>query len=726
MTRIRPIRRSFVVTIRRSAHGFGRLVAAIALVAGSAAVAQDAVLDRPVRAGELTLFPSARDASQYYYVADRARLVRGGSGAPQFSFLQYVDSGAADGDESEGGGIVHFVVELGVPEDVVADAERALASVADDAELLGAIPFRSGKFALISSIASAEGEDAFAETVLGVGNAPLLEGERAAISVRLTREGAELMAASLENATTDLSVSFEMQVEGYRAPKQAKLVANFERIYSNDTFAAGIATPYLQADIEAAFDDLRREGHIELTDIGADADQNALIKTAYDKLIEIMFEAAPTTGTTALQELSAAGQAGSSGGGDLLSRANSLLTTQRTEARAQNDAIRQRNAANQQGSIAAAEAAANAAQASNARDEATSRARAARTLLAEKEAQLAAEREAREAAGDLEGEEAEVADQRVAALETALARYRSDAETAGAQAERLTGEAETAEGAATTARAAAIPPEEAENVPGIAIVASYRMKRSKVSGEVTINLNKYTAMTLPLRFDQNLGDLRRFADQITRIVDVGATAFQRREVEVFTDLDAEDFGTLVNSATVILRKEHEDATVSEASLSINRANFNDSANAFTLSYNRLGDSQASAFRNYEYEVLWNFAGGIEMAEPPRETRADDIVLAPRMARRTLSIEADPEVIEAEGIRAITVQIFVPLPDRERIEQVTLRPRPDGTGLSQIVDVVTPDDATAIDYELTWIMRDGTTRTSGRRTANGPLLFADTL
>ena len=195
---------------------------------------------------------------------------------------------------------------------------------------------------------------------------------------------------------------------------------------------------------------------------------------------------------------------------------------------------------------------------------------------------------------------------------------------------------------------------------------------------------------------------------------------------MFTDLDAEDFGTFVNSATVILRKEHEDATVSEASLSINRSNFNDSANAFTLAYNRLGDSQASAFRSYEYEVLWNYAGGIEMAEPPRTTRADDIVLTPRMARRSLSIEADPEVIEAEGIRAITVQIFVPMPDRERIEQVTLRPRADGTGLSDIVDVVTPDDATAVDYEVTWIMRDGTTRTSGRRTANGPLLFADTL
>lgn len=710
---------------RRPVRLFGHLIAVIALAAGSVALAQDAVLDRPVRAGELTLFPSASDGSQYYYVADRARLVREGSGAPQFSFLQYVDSGAADGDESEGGGIVHFVVELGVPEDMVADAERALASVADDAELLGAIPFRSGKFALISSIASAEGEDAFAETVLGVGNAPLLEGERAAISVRLTREGAELMAASLENATSDLSVSFEMQVEGYRAPKQAKLVANFERIYANDTFAAGIATPYLQADIEAAFDELRREGHIELTDIGADVDQNALIKTAYDKLIAIMFEAAPTTGTTALQELATAGQSGG-GGGDLLTRANSLLTTQRTEARGKNDAIRQRNAANQQGNVAAAEAATAAAQAATARDEATSRARAARTLLAGKEKQLAEEREAREAAGDLEGEEAEVADQRIAALETALARYRSEAETAEAEAERLTGEAETAQGAATTARAAAIPPEEAENVPGIAIVASYRMKRSKVSGEVTINLNKYTAMTLPLRFDQNLGDLRRFADQIIQIVDVGATAFQRREVEVFTDLDAEDFGTLVNSATVILRKEHEDETVSEASLSINRANFNNSANAFTLSYNRLGDSQSSAFRSYEYEVLWNFAGGIEMVEPLRTTRADDIVLTPRMARRQLSIEADPEVIEAEGIRAITVQIFVPLPDRERIERLTLRPRVDGTGLSEIVDIVTADDSTAIDYEVTWIMRDGTTQTSGRRTANGPLLFVDSL
>src|SRR5690606_27534575 len=50
------------------------LLAAGWLLAAAAVQAQEVVIDRQVRAGELTLFPSATNPDEYFYVADKARL----------------------------------------------------------------------------------------------------------------------------------------------------------------------------------------------------------------------------------------------------------------------------------------------------------------------------------------------------------------------------------------------------------------------------------------------------------------------------------------------------------------------------------------------------------------------------------------------------------------------------------------------------------------------------
>ena len=125
-----------------------RVAFAVLLAAAAArpALAQQILLDQPVRAGVLTLFPDATDQAVYYYVSDRPRLAIGENGVPQFSFLRYVDNtqGPNAVREGEGGGIVHAVVSLTVTREELSDAGRQLQRIKPGARIQGPVVYRSG------------------------------------------------------------------------------------------------------------------------------------------------------------------------------------------------------------------------------------------------------------------------------------------------------------------------------------------------------------------------------------------------------------------------------------------------------------------------------------------------------------------------------------------------------------------------------------------------------
>jgi hypothetical protein len=246
---------------------------ALFLWAADTALAQEVVLDKQVAAGGLTLLPSVNNPNDYYYVADRVALAKDPNGLPQFSFLQYVVGNVvadATTREAAGGGVVHALVELQVPPDLVQQAGQELRRTNANGRVVGPVPFQSGKFALISSAADPGSPNGFSDKVLGIGSAPVFEGEKAGVSIRLNKLGSQVLWESFNSPTPDVSFSFEMVIDGYRSPKRALLVADFDRIYSSQEFQAGVATTYLQAEIDAAYDSLRRTGAIQLTEIGDD------------------------------------------------------------------------------------------------------------------------------------------------------------------------------------------------------------------------------------------------------------------------------------------------------------------------------------------------------------------------------------------------------------------------------------------------------------------------
>jgi hypothetical protein len=113
---------------------------ALLLRAATGAPAQEVVLDKQVAAGGLTLLPSVNNPNDYYYVADRVSLAKGPTGLPQFSFLQYVVGNVvadATTREAAGGGVVHALVELRVPPELVQRAGQELRRINANGRLVG-------------------------------------------------------------------------------------------------------------------------------------------------------------------------------------------------------------------------------------------------------------------------------------------------------------------------------------------------------------------------------------------------------------------------------------------------------------------------------------------------------------------------------------------------------------------------------------------------------------
>ena len=256
-------------------------------------------IDQPIQAGELLVFPHITDSSKYYYLPNKLSLGVTESGLPQFSFLRYVQNlktkpGTEQVVEGDGGGILHALVELKVTESEISRAQSVLRSKTNNrhAVIVGPIVYKGGTFSLISSFAE-EGSE-FTKKVIGVGRAPVFVGNKAAVSIRLTKLGAKILWESCKTPTPDLSFSFIMDFSGYRSPMQARIEVDWDKVFTHEAFDFGIDVgypPYVSvgADIKAAFDELRENGTIKVINFGADDKMEELIDAAYKKILDMMF-----------------------------------------------------------------------------------------------------------------------------------------------------------------------------------------------------------------------------------------------------------------------------------------------------------------------------------------------------------------------------------------------------------------------------------------------------
>lgn len=278
--------------------------------------AQNIYIDKPILAGKLTCFPDIANPNNYYFLPNKLRMGVGADGSPQFSFLMFVrntraEEGSLTSREGEGGGVVHAVVELYISDEEKKDAERELKRIVknDQATLLGPVIYKSGTMSLISSIANKEG--GYSKVILGLGPAPVLAGNKAAVSILLTKEGAKILWETFKTPTPDMSFSFVMDVSGYRSPISAWIDVDFDKVYESQTINAGLkyrsggggtnggktsstgGTPImLGAEVNLMFEEMRQTGAIKVGGPQGDEKFEEIIKICYTKMLDMLFDSA--------------------------------------------------------------------------------------------------------------------------------------------------------------------------------------------------------------------------------------------------------------------------------------------------------------------------------------------------------------------------------------------------------------------------------------------------
>ena len=278
---------------------------------------------------------------------------------------------------------------------------------------------------------------------------------------------------------------------------------------------------YLAAEIKGAFDDLKREGSIKLTQVGEDEKLDALITTAYNKITEMMFSPMGGTGGPDLASLT-----GSGGQPSMLDRATSYLRQNQQDARAENERSR-REPADSRGEAAGTPSATAARPPRRRREAAGARSPWPSRRTPGRRQRFHGRRPSARLspASSLAG----------AHLRRPGAPHRHAAHPAGRRARR-------------------------GSVPSFAVLASFEMKSVRQRGIFKIDLNKYTTDNLTLRFDENVGDMRSLMKEGEhfRQVNLDDPLYKQRELVVFVDgMNAKDFGDYINFATVQMRKKHQ-------------------------------------------------------------------------------------------------------------------------------------------------------------------------
>ena len=253
------------------------------------------------------------DPNAYYYLPQYPRLAQREDGTFEFLCLKYVGGGGTETN----GGLFHALIEFSLDEELLQNVEAKLKKDFPNARIVGPVPMKENmkdgeegqaSFEVVSSIFNnTEGDNAFTQSYITSGHAPLLPGSRSAIAAKLNQQGATLLWASFEGNTSDVSIAlsgyYEAVVKGYNAIIEAEVSTVYEHFSQVYNAQEGFTRQQLR-DIS---NELVQEQVFKVEvfdrsaslDIDAD-DMQGIVDLVTNKLIELMFD--PTNGWSKVPE----------------------------------------------------------------------------------------------------------------------------------------------------------------------------------------------------------------------------------------------------------------------------------------------------------------------------------------------------------------------------------------------------------------------------------------
>lgn len=257
---------------------------------------QQVYIDKGIYLEGLWCFPLHTDSLTYVYMPTRGRLAMGEDKKPKFSYLRYIINKPTEINtnrsitEADGGGILHFLVLYDTPVETVTKAEEELRKKLNNKtiKVRGPVIFEKGSYALISSILNPS-NGSTEKKLISIGDAPVLENSSIALSFSLKPQESKLLLESFKMNTPDISIIFDLAFGGLTDAYDATLDIDWSEVKRSDAFKAGGSVYFIGADVEIAFEKLRRQSAIKLIVNGSGGILEGLLNTVYDKLLNLMF-----------------------------------------------------------------------------------------------------------------------------------------------------------------------------------------------------------------------------------------------------------------------------------------------------------------------------------------------------------------------------------------------------------------------------------------------------
>lgn len=659
-------------------------------------------IDKPVEAGDLVLFPGVKDEDSYWYMSRSVQLATNDDGSPKVSFIKWVYNQDDGNDEGLGGGVLHCVFGYGATTEQINEARTALRRVNGKGKIVGPVIFKSGTV----TVAVPKLNDPEKLEVVAVSPAPTIQGAYVATNLQLDKRSASLLWESFDTPNPLVTFNFNMELGGYNSPLEAKITINREQIHNHRSMQAGVATPWLAAEIGSFFDEMIDNGAIEIEKIGENFEMQEAIDRAIEMATQEFFTPLGSSEGPNLSQLAGLnGQQPS-----FLDKASGLLNTSREDARSENERIRNEN-------------------------------RTERNRTDQQNAAIREEnRRERERADQINAENRESSEQN----EGSTSGENSDNDTEGDDTE----DDDSEDTASITPTQAGVTPEnvtqnvyipveanqrdevspeirEEESVPSIAIVASYVQREVRVSGKKVISFKESYPTVVSMPFGGNLGISRKDCSTCFREVNLSDPVFKQRQLLAVVDgFNQDNFSKFINYASLQVKKVHQSGDTTFDEVRITRQNFEQEGNLYTLLYGWNGDNERSKWLDYEYKVGWSFFGGNEMETEWQKTNRNTINLSPPLQEKIITIEAEKELLEQANVRSIDVKIIYNLGGEDLLKQFTVNTAKDV--LNGQVAIMLPKNKQEYDYEVTWRLWGGGEVKSDRKTTSFEVLQIDEL
>ncbi len=693
-------------------------------------------IDKPVEAADLVAFPGVKDPNSYWYMSKNVKVATNEDGTPKFSLIKWVYNQDDGKDEGLGGAVFHCVFGYGPTEEQITEARTALKRINPRGKLVGPVIFKSGTVTV--SIPKINDEET--QEVIAIAPAPTIQGANVAVNLQLDKRSATLLWDSFNTPNPVVTFNFNMQLAGYNSPLEAKITIHREQIHNNKKMQAGVATPWLSAEVGVFLDEMIDNGAIEIEKIGENFEMQEAIDRAIEHATNEFFT--PLGGSDGPNLGQLAGLNGQEP--SFLDRASGLLNSSRQEARTENTSIRAENQRERERTDRRNKDIRednrrehNRADRTNAENRRNEQERVAtvnetnRTRIEQQQAENS-ENTVEENNSNENNNSEEEANTDEENDETTARRIVSPTE-AGVTPENVSQEVyipieaeEIEEVEAETREEIEAREREEVNVPSIAIVASFVQRTVIVKGDKVISFKETLPTVIPMPFGGNLGVSRKDCPKCFREVNLDDPVFKQRQLLAIVDgFNSDNFSQFINYASLQIKKTHESGAITFDEIRVTRKNFAEEGNLFTLLYGWKGDNNRSKWLDFEYKIGWAFFGGHEFETPWKESNKNTINLSAPLQQKIITIEAERDLLEESNIRAIDVKIKYNLGGGDPLtKQFTINISKDI--LNGQVEIMLPKNKHEYDYEITWRLWGGKEINSGNKTTSSEVIHVDEL